>query len=359
MKIKYYRNFDLDRRPSMNQYADQLLNYQSKIFTDYEISLFKPSEDYISKIIFSQKWKARYLRYISYSRQIKKLPKHDIAHVCDQQYAQIVNSLNSKIKFITVHDLVPLVFHNILKKKPYLSIHSLKYLKYYTKVFTISENTKKDIIKYTDCHEDQIIVIMRSVENFFNDSDIDKENICRKYNLPFNKKKILIAGNIFYKNIQTSLEVLKKLNQQRNDVIFIQIGSNNEISGEKIHNNNLYKIPFIKRDELPSIYKISNLLFYPSKYEGFGMPLLEAMSCGLPVVCSNNSSIPEVVGDAGLMSDCKDIDRFIKNIYSIIDDEIFSNQLKIKSLARSKNFNNDNFHKRLITHYKNELNRAT
>ena len=359
MKIKYYRNFDLDRRPSMNQYADQLLNYQSKIFTDYEISLFKPSEDYISKIIFSQKWKARYLRYISYSRQIKKLPKHDIAHVCDQQYAQIVNSLNSKIKFITVHDLVPLVFQNILKKKAYLSIHSLKYLKYYTKVFTISENTKKDIIKYTDCHEDQIIVIMRSVENFFNDSAIDKENICRKYNLPFNKKKILIAGNIFYKNIQTSLEVLKKLNQQRNDVIFIQIGSNNEISGEKIHNNNLYKIPFIKRDELPSIYKISNLLFYPSKYEGFGMPLLEAMSCGLPVVCSNNSSIPEVVGDAGLMSDCKDIDRFIKNIYSIIDDEIFSNQLKIKSLARSKNFNNDNFHKRLITHYKNELNRAT
>jgi glycosyltransferase involved in cell wall biosynthesis len=359
MKIKYYRNFDLDRRPSMNQYADQLLNYQSKIFTDYEISSFKPSEDYISKIIFSQKWKARYLRYISYSRQIKKLPKHDIAHVCDQQYAQIVNSLNSKIKFITVHDLVPLVFQNILKKKPYLSIHSLKYLKYYTKVFTISENTKKDIIKYTDCHEDQIIVIMRSVENFFNDSDIDKENICRKYNLPFNKKKILIAGNIFYKNIQTSLEVLKKLNQQRNDVIFIQIGSNNEISGEKIHNKNLYKIPFIKRDELPSIYKISNLLFYPSKYEGFGMPLLEAMSCGLPVVCSNNSSIPEVVGDAGLMSDCKDIDRFIKNIYSIIDDEIFSNQLKIKSLTRSKNFNNNNFHKRLISHYENELNRAT
>ena len=355
MKIKYYRNFDLDRRPSMNQYADQLLNYQSKIFTDYEISSFKPSEDYISKIIFSQKWKARYLRYISYSRQIKKLPKHDIAHVCDQQYAQIVNSLNSKIKFITVHDLVPLVFQNILKKKPYLSIHSLKYLKYYTKVFTISENTKKDIIKYTDCHEDQIIVIMRSVENFFNDSDIDKENICRKYNLPFNKKKILIAGNIFYKNIQTSLEVLKKLNQQRNDVIFIQIGSNNEISGEKIHNNNLYKIPFIKRDELPSIYKISNLLFYPSKYEGFGMPLLEAMSCGLPVVCSNNSSIPEVVGDAALMSDCKDINKFIKDIYSIIDDEIFSNQLKKKSIEQSKKFSLKKFHNNLIDIYKKEL----
>ena len=213
MKIKYYYNFDLDQRPSMEQYADQLVNYQSKYFSNHEISSFKPSEDYISKFIFFQKWKARYLRYISYSRQVRKLPRHDVAHVCDHQYAQIVHSLNSTTKFITVHDLVPLVFQNILKKKPYLSIYSLKYLKYYNKVFTISENTKRDIIKYTDCPEDQIIVIMRSVENYFNDSDIDKENICRKYNLPFNKKKILIAGNIFYKNIQTSLEKLVFFNR--------------------------------------------------------------------------------------------------------------------------------------------------
>ena len=356
MKIKYYYNFDLDQRPSMEQYADQLVNYQSKYFSNHEISSFKPSEDYISKFIFFQKWKARYLRYISYSRQVRKLPRHDVAHVCDHQYAQIVHSLNSTTKFITVHDLVPLVFQNILKKKPYLSIYSLKYLKYYTKVFTISENTKRDIIKYTDCPEDQIIVIMRSVENFFNDSDIDKENICRKYNLPFNKKKILIAGNIFYKNIHTSLDVLKKLNQQRNDIIFIQIGSNNEISGEKIHNNNLYKIPFIKRDELPSIYKISNLLFYPSKYEGFGMPLLEAMSCGLPVVCSNNSSIPELVGDAGLMSEYNDVTKFTRDINLIIDNKTYAIELKKKSLTRSKNFNINQFHRSLITHYENELN---
>ena len=65
MKIKYYYNFDLDQRPSMEQYADQLVNYQSKNFTDHEISSFKPTEDYISKFIFSPKWKARYLRYIS------------------------------------------------------------------------------------------------------------------------------------------------------------------------------------------------------------------------------------------------------------------------------------------------------
>ena len=356
MKIKYYYNFDLDQRPSMEQYADQLVNYQSKNFTDHEISSFKPTEDYISKFIFSPKWKARYLRYISYSRQANKLPRHDVSHVCDHQYAQIVHSLNSKIKFITVNDLMPLVFQKKLKKKPYLSIHSLKYLKYYNKVFTISENTKKDILKYTNCPEDKIIVIMRSIENYFNESTVNKENICEKYNLPLNKKKILIAGNIFYKNIKISLEVLKKLNEQRKDIIFIQIGSNNEVSGEKINDKNLYKIPFIRRDELPLIYKISDLLFYPSVYEGFGLPLLEAMSCGLPVVCSNNSSMPEVVGDAGLMSEYNNINKFIKDINLIIDNEKFANELKKKSLARSKNFNIADFHKRLILHYENQLN---
>ena len=70
MKIKYYKNFLKDRRPSMDQYADQLFNYQSKNYTNHEISIFNPSEDYISKLIFSNKWKLRYLRYISYSRQV-------------------------------------------------------------------------------------------------------------------------------------------------------------------------------------------------------------------------------------------------------------------------------------------------
>ena len=355
MKIKYYKNFLRDRRPSMDQYADQLFNYQSKNYTNHEISIFNPSEDYISKLIFSNKWKLRYLRYISYSRQVKILAKHDISHVCDQQYAQIVHSLNSKIKFITVHDLVPIVFQSKLKKKPYLSIHSLKYLKYYNKVFTISENTKKDILKYTDCPEEKISVILRSVESFFNRLPIDKKKICKKYNIPFDKKKILIAGNIFYKNINTSLQVLRELKKKRDDIIFIQIGSSNEITGEKIFDSNLIKVPFLKRDDLPSIYKICDVLFYPSIYEGFGMPILEAMSCGLPIVCSNNSSIPEVVGNAALLRSFDDIKNFANDLNEILNNNDLHAKLVNKSLNRAKIFNQEQFHNNLMKNYETEL----
>ncbi len=355
MKIKYYKNFKEDNRPSMEQYSDQLINYQKENFKNFEVDFFRPKVDFISNFIKLKKWRLRYLRYYSYSNQIKKLSYHDIAHVCEQQYAQLIKCLNSRVKFITVHDLVPIVFENQLNKNPFLSKYSLKYLKFYNKVFAISQNTKNDILKYTDCPEDKIIIIKRSVENFFNDEPINKNEICRRFKIPANKKIILISGNIFYKNLKTSLKVLNELKKERNDFVFVHIGSNNQIDGDKIDNQILIKIPFLERRELPYIYKISSILFYPSIYEGFGMPLLEAMSCGIPIVCSDNSSIPEVVGDAGLKSNHNDVETFIKHINLILNNTDISNDLKKKSLERSKSFDNKNFQLNLIRIYKEEL----
>ena len=121
-----------------------------------------------------------------------------LLNVCEQQYAQLVHYLNSKTKFITIHDLVPLVFEDKLNHNPILNKYSLKFLKYYNKVFAISENTKRDILKYTDCPEEKIIVIMRSVESFFNNDPIDKKKYVKNFQYLL-KKKILISGNIFYK----------------------------------------------------------------------------------------------------------------------------------------------------------------
>ena len=97
----------------------------------------------------------RYSRYVSYPKQIKKLPHHDIAIFV------IINMhlhpyINSSLKFITVHDLVPLVFEKKLKHNPKLLKFSLKNLKFFNKVFAISNNTKNDIIGYTDCPEEKL-----------------------------------------------------------------------------------------------------------------------------------------------------------------------------------------------------------
>ena len=79
-------------------------------------------------------------------------------------------------------------------------------------------------------------------------------------------------------------------------------------------------------------------------YEGFGRPLLEAMQCGIPIVCSNNSAIPEVVGDAALKSDCYDVDSFVKNIVNLLTDEKLYLLKRNEGLERAKIFNLKNFH---------------
>lgn len=356
MKIKYYLNFVEDNSPSMDQYGKQLIEYQKKNFKNVEIDSYLPKLSFFSKFIISDIWKLRYSRYISYPRQSKKLPKQDIAHICDQQYAHLYPYLNSKLKFITVHDLIPLIFQKKLNKNPKLFKLSLNNLKFFTKVFAISQNTKKDIIKYTDCPADKIEVIMRSIEPFFNNDPIDKKTIADNYNVPINKKKILISGNIFYKNNYTSYKILEKLIEIDKNIIFIHIGSNkkkNTIPKKIV--NNIFLIPFVEREELPNIYKLADILLFPSIYEGFGLPVLESMSCGTPVVCSNNSSLPEIIENAALTNNHNDIDGFVENILKLLNNENFYLLKCQEGLDRSNFFDIFKFHNKLINIYRTEL----
>jgi len=114
MKINYYLTFEGENKISMNLYGRQLVSYQKDNFKDSEINYYLPKLSLLSKFFFSNIWKLRYSRYISYPHQIKKLPKCDIAHICDHQYAHLYPYLNSKLKFITVHDLVPIIFQKKL-----------------------------------------------------------------------------------------------------------------------------------------------------------------------------------------------------------------------------------------------------
>ena len=358
MEIKYYLDFAEDNRASMDKYAQQLINYQRENFKDLKINFYRPKLSYFSKFIFLNNFKLRYSRYISYPNQVKKLKYHDIAHICDQAYAHLFPYLNTKLKFITVHDLIPLVYQKKLNKNPLLFKLSMSNLKHFTKVFTVSENTKKDILKYTDCPEDKIKVIRETVEPFFNTDPIDKEIISKKYNIPFNKKKILISGTIFYKNHNVSYKVLEKLMELNQEIIFIHIGSGREkINISKKIENNIIRLPFIDTMELPNIYKLADILFFPSIYEGFGLPALEAMSCGTPIVCSNNPATKEVVGDAALISSHDDINSFTENILKLISNNDLFREMRQKGLLRAKLFNINEFHKNLIQIYRDEFNK--
>ena len=108
-------------------------------------------------------------------------------------------------------------------------------------------------------------------------------------------------------------------------------------SGEKIIHTG-----YVPDEDLPPLYSGASLFVYPSFYEGFGMPPLEAMACGVPVITSNNSSLPEVVSDAGIVIDANDTEELTKNIEKILRNPKLAKDLAKKGLEQAKKFTWEN-----------------
>ena len=331
MKINYLRTFAEEKQLSINEYANDLVQFQKNYSPKLEISEYVPKINKLFNLLPAL-WKMRLARYVGYPSQVKKLPNYDLTHVVDQSYGHLVKYIKSKVKIITVNDLIPLVFEKKLlktlynpsgkgreKTKRHLFRYSVKHFKFFDRVIAISNCTKNDILKFSDCEESKISVIHTCIpQSYFNADPIDKEEICNKYKLPIKAKKILIYGTSFYKNNITSMKVLENLINKNVDVIIVWIGHNREDFSKLTNVNYLEKIfpmPIVNKHELPSIYKICDVVLFPSLYEGMDTISLEGMRCGIPVVCSNTSSFPEIAGNAALMCNPTDDYRINKKYF--------------------------------------------
>jgi glycosyltransferase involved in cell wall biosynthesis len=101
---------------------------------------------------------------------------------------------------------------------------------------------------------------------------------------------------------------------------------------------NVHFVGHVPENDLPAIIKGADLLVYPSLYEGFGLPPLEAMACGTPVVASNTSSLPEVVGDAGVLVEPEDVASIAAGIALVLNDAKLRTQLSARGLIRAQEF---------------------
>ena len=123
---------------------------------NFKTTKFIPSFSKKFDPLLSGSWNLRYNRYSNYPNLVKNLNKTDIAHIIDHQYAHLVHKINADKKIVTVHDLIPIKFKRKIGKNPHLVKYSLSHLKYFDQVIAVSENTKRDIIKYTDCPRKKI-----------------------------------------------------------------------------------------------------------------------------------------------------------------------------------------------------------
>jgi len=269
--------------------------------------------------------------------------RRDLIHYTDHALSLIYGA---RTTIITVHDIAYIRFPNLLNKSR--RIYKKNILKISIRKADIivadSHSTKRDIIEYFGVEDEKIKVVHLGVESRFRPIGNVEEYRLRN-NLP--SKMILNVGTLEpRKNVVTLIKAFKRLREKGFEDYKLVIAGDKGWLYEQIfkdvdHSGLKQEILFrgvVSDEDLPMLYNCADIFVYPSLYEGFGLPPLEAMACGIPVITSNTSSLPEVIGDAGIMVDPTDDKSLSDAMYSVLTDKELWQHMSNNGLQRSKMF---------------------
>jgi glycosyltransferase involved in cell wall biosynthesis len=214
------------------------------------------------------------------------------------------------------------------------------------RVIAISASTKRDILRVLDVSGDKVDVVPCGVDEDFRplESRSQLDALRTRWHLP--PRMLLFVGTLEPRKNLTTLLRSYALLKQRFDPPPLVLGGPKGWRCQEIFSlaeelgleNEVLFPGFIPREELPLWYNAASLFIYPSLYEGFGLPPLEAMACGIPVVASNTSALPEVVSDAGLLVEPIDAEGMAQAMQRVLSDGDLRDTLREKGLQRAKSF---------------------
>ena len=273
-------------------------------------------------------------------------------------------SIQSKTKLVvTVHDIL-FEKHPEFYKKIDKHIYRLKMAyacRKADKIITVSEASKLDICEHFKIEPERIEVVYQGcMDDFYiKTSKVELEEFKKKYNLP--EHFILQVGTI--EERKNALITLKALNLLKPDAPYLVLAGKQtsymKILIEFINKNKLEnRVKFIhtlQNQEMPFLYQCASLFLYPSLAEGFGIPVLEAMLSGLPVICSNRPVFHEAGGDAALFFSPEDESEFAHTIKSALSDESLRNKMINSGLEHLKKFNSKEIASKMMNVYEGIL----
>lgn len=258
----------------------------------------------------------------------------------------IINNKNI-VKYILIHDVTPII-DNMLDWGNEIFTHLDEDYIY----FTNSNYSKLDLIKYSNgfVNENRVHVTLLGYDKRFKKKELN-DFIRNKYNIPKDKKYVFALCGLhprknLVRNIITFFKFINKNNIK--DMIFIMGGYHSEdfintfYDEIKEYKDQIIQLGYVDDEDVPYLYSGAQWFIYTSQYEGFGLPPLEAMACGCPVITSNNTSLPEVVGDAGIMIDWDSDEQHISAYEKYYFDEEYRKEMSKRGLERSKLFSWEN-----------------
>lgn len=253
----------------------------------------------------------------------------------------------------TIHDVIPLrlpLYHAKFRAKVYSSVVS-RAAHHATSIITVSEHAKQDLIEVLKIPAERIHVIYQAVSNEMQpvEDPVKLAEVRARYGItgPYvfylggldarkNVPQLVRAFAHLYRRLgDPTLQLLISGNpdKQRGSLfpdprpVAADLGMNGQI---------LYR--FVEDEDKPAVYSGASVFVFPSLYEGFGLDPLEAMSCGTPVICSNRTSLPEVVGDAAISLDPDDLQGMVDAMHNVLTNAELSADLRARGLQRAKLF---------------------
>lgn len=284
----------------------------------------------------------------------------DIYHM-PQNGIGLSPNINCK-KVCTIHDLIPYIMPETVGRG-----YLIKFLKEMPLIIdscngliTVSEYSKKDVLRFFPINEDKIYVTPLAADKKYVPLDKEKCKAMIKEKYGVNKPFLpYIGGFSKRKNVASLITSFSKLvSHMSKEYNLVIVGSYRDASQELVKLvESLNMTRYIKftgfapDEDLPIYYNACELFVYPSLYEGFGLPPLEAMSCGAPVIASNITSIPEVVGDGGLLFNPLKENELLTSMEFMLSSECLRNQFSKIGLKKSKEFSWENTAKKTLEIY--------
>lgn len=284
-------------------------------------------------------------RYFFYWRSQKKVPPYDLYHIATQN----LSYLQLRPKVVTCLDLIHQAYpeslsHYLVSKFVYSGLAKAN------AIIAISEATKKDLIRLYGIPSDRIEVVYPGVDTKTFAPGLPTDELRERYELPRDTQFIAhVSSERPRKNLDAVLRAFyllrKEFGVDRIKVVKgggIQYRADRERTLATVEKLGLQEdvilLDNLSDRLLAQLYNLADVFVFPSYYEGFGLPPLEAMACGTPVIVSNATSLPEVVGDAGIIVDPDSPHSLAKALHSVLTDESLRQDLRRRGLERASSF---------------------